>query len=325
MFGLSKTITESDLVDLHGKVAIVTGGNTGIGWATIQFLARKGAKVYMGARDEGRARAAIKELEAENLNDGSVHFLKLDLSDPRNARATAREFLDKEDRLDILVNNGASGSLGPRVLTEDGILDIMVTNHFSHFVLTDALLPLLKQTSKKSTSSDVRIVNVSSVMHSDAKLKPETFATKEAFNKTYGEAPTELLTTYANTKLANILHAKALQRRLSAESIPITVISLHPGAIKTSGLNTYFSSIPYYGWLLTGLVAPLFFGTRREGAMTSAFAAAGKEVAREREKYKGAYLVRTAAIAVPSSFARDERLQEELYETSQRLMMELDW
>ncbi|KAJ7499830.1 hypothetical protein FB451DRAFT_1385501 [Mycena latifolia] len=72
-----KTISENDLVDLHGKIALVAGGNTGVGYATIQMLARKGAK--MAARDEGRAEEAIQQLQSENINDGSVHWLKLNL------------------------------------------------------------------------------------------------------------------------------------------------------------------------------------------------------------------------------------------------------
>jgi NAD(P)-dependent dehydrogenase (short-subunit alcohol dehydrogenase family) len=92
--------------------------STGVGYATVQMLARNGARVcavyesfrsicsmlqvYMAARDEGRATEAIKQLQAENINDGSVHWLKLDLSDPRAARRAANEFLEKEQRLDIL-------------------------------------------------------------------------------------------------------------------------------------------------------------------------------------------------------------------------------
>ncbi|KAF8144697.1 hypothetical protein K438DRAFT_1992615 [Mycena galopus ATCC 62051] len=198
------------------------------------------------------------------------------------------------------VNNAAAGSVGPRVLTKDGLLDIMVINHFSHFVLTGTLLPLLKKTAEER-NSDVQIVNLSSIVHAD--VQPDTFATKEAFNKTYGESPTQLLTTYGNTKLANTLHVKELQRRLDAESVPITCIALHPGAIQTDGSNAFLTSLPYVGRLLAGYVAPLFFGAPQQGAMTVAFAAAGRKVA----------------------FAQDERLQKELYDTSERLTAEFSW
>ncbi|KAJ7661490.1 NAD-P-binding protein [Mycena polygramma] len=315
-----KSVSEEDLVDLHGKVALVTGGNTGIGYATIQMLARKGAKVYMAARDEGRALAAIKQLEAENINDGSVHWLKLDLSDPRAAQRAAHEFLEKEKRLDILVNNAARSSPGPYKLDKDGFLDIMVCNHISHFALTDALLPLMKETAKEP-GSDVRIVNVSSMAHS--RVKPDTFATREAFNKDYGTSIGGYLDTYGNSKLANVLHIKALQKRLTAEAVPITCLAAHPGAIKTVGSDGFVASIPYLGGFLKRFVAPLAFGPWRNGAMTVAYAAAGKEVAEQREKYSGAYLVPIAAIAPPSKYAQDERLQKELYETTEKFIAEL--
>ncbi|KAJ7039450.1 NAD-P-binding protein [Mycena alexandri] len=314
-----KSVSEEDLVDLHGKVAIVTGGNTGIGYATIQMLARKGAKVYMAARDEGRALEAIKQLQAENLNDGSVHWLKLDLSDPRVAQATAKEFLKKETRLDILVNNAAR-SAGPNEIDKDGLLNMMVTNHISHFALTDALLPLMKETAKEG-GSDVRIVNVSSGAH--ALVGPTTFATLESLNKDYGTSFTQSLSTYGNSKLANVLHINALQKRLTAESIAITCLAAHPGPIKTVGSNDFLTGIPFLSGFIKKYVAPLFFGPWRKGAMTVAFAAAGKEVVQEQERYRGAYLVPIATITQASSFARDERLQRELYDTTEKVIREM--
>ncbi|KAJ7235307.1 NAD-P-binding protein [Mycena haematopus] len=315
-----KSVSEGDLVDLHGKVAIVTGGNTGIGYATIQMLARKGAKVYMAARSEERALAAITQLQSENINDGSVHWLKLELSDPRAAKRAAQDFLEKETRLDILVNNAAKSSPGPFKLDKDGFLDIMVLNHISHFAFTDALLPLLKETAQES-GSDVRIVNVTSMAH--ARVKPKTFATREAFNQNFGESITGYLDTYGNSKLANILHIKALQRRLTAEVIPITCIAVHPGAVKTVGADGFLGSIPYFGWFLKNYIGPLVFKPWRNGAMTVAFAAAGNTIAEKRETYLGVYMVPTAAIALPSSYARDQRLQDECYEATEKFIAEL--
>ncbi|KAF7331079.1 NAD-binding protein [Mycena venus] len=315
-----KSVSEDDLVDLHGKVAIVTGGNTGIGYATIQMLARKGAKVYMAARSEERALEAIKQLQAENINDGSVHWLKLELSDPRAAKRAAQEFLEKETRLDIIVNNAAKSAPGPFKLDKDGLLDIMVLNYISHFAFVDALLPLLKETAKES-GSDVRIVNVSSMAHS--RVKPETFATREAFNKVHGESTNGYLDTYGNSKLANVLHIKELQKRLTAESIPITCIAAHPGFVRTVGSDGFLSSIPYFGGFLKKFVGPLISTPWRTGAMTIAFAAAGKEVVEQREKYRGVYMVPIATIAPASKYAQDERLQKECYETTEKIIAEL--
>jgi len=191
-----KSISEDDLTDLNGKVAIVTGGNTGIGYATVQFLARKGAKVYIAARSGDKARDAIREIEAELQKDatgenvGSVHWLPLNLSDPRLAKEAGTQFLREEERLDILVNNASHTSYGPYKIDKDGLLDIMVVNHISHFVLTETLLPLLKSTAALD-ESDVRIVNVTSIAHKQA--NPDSFIGKESLNKQYGMS----LTTYA--------------------------------------------------------------------------------------------------------------------------------
>jgi len=155
---------QRDLADLTGKVAIVTGANTGIGYHTVKLLARQGAKIYLGARNESKAKAAIAELEREGLGPGQVVWLHVDMSEPTWAQDAANEFLKKESRLDILVNNAAVLA-GPYVLTKDGLNLTMVVNHFSPVVFIRTLLPLMIQTSKEP-NSDVRIVTVGSCAHS---------------------------------------------------------------------------------------------------------------------------------------------------------------
>ncbi|KAF7354228.1 NAD-binding protein [Mycena venus] len=316
-----KSIREEDLVDLHGKVVLVTGGNTGIGYTTIQMLVRKGAKVYMGARNSARAAEAIERLKVENMGDGSVHWLELDLSDPRLASKAAKEFLERENRLDILINNaGLQSNVHPFKLTADGLLDIMVINHISPFVLTEALLPLMKRTAAQP-GSDVRIVNVTSYRHTDT--APETLATKDSLNLNLGNSMTGKVNTYGHTKLANILHIKALQTQLDAEGVRITCLAPHPGIIDTQGVQRALEAAPL-SWFLTRVVKPLFFKSSRHGAMPVAFAAAGPEVVGpQHERYKGAYLTPMDVIATPSKSAQDPRLQKELYETTERIVREL--
>ncbi|KAJ7731361.1 NAD-P-binding protein [Mycena metata] len=334
-----RSIREEDLADLHGKVVLVTGGNTGIGYATIQMIARRGAKVYMGARNGARAAEAIERLKMENIGDGSVHWLELDLSDPRLASRAGMELIQQEERLDILINNaGLQSNKTPFKLTTDGLLDIMVVNYISHFVLTETLLPLMKRTAAED-GSDVRIVNVRAsrlvpppakgnatqvTSYAHAEVAPETFSTKDAVNKDFGATVMGKFRTYGNTKLANILHIKELQTRLDAEGVRITCLASHPGVITTAGTEGAMGAVPLLGWFLTGVVARLFFKSWRVGAMPVAFAAAGPEVVgTQHAKYKGAYLTPMDVIATPSESARDSRLQKELHDTTARIVQEL--
>jgi NAD(P)-dependent dehydrogenase (short-subunit alcohol dehydrogenase family) len=334
MFGSQEKIIGNDLIDLHGKVAIVTGGNTGIGYGIVQFLVEKGAKVYMAARNEEKAKAAIEEIQTElrksskgSSEGGTVHWLRLDLADPRLAKEAANEILQKEERLDIVVNNAVGGS--QTELTKDGLLSTMVVNHISPFVFTEALLPLLKTTAAQK-DSDVRIVNVTSVYH--AQISVDSFAGREHFTKRYGESTRDILHAYGVVKLANILHIKHLQSRLNSESVRITCLAAHPGTVNTQSTQFFFNSWNFMVKILGKMIIlPLFFTTWRQGAMTPAFAAAGKQVALSRESedeterkiYEGAYLVPVAKIAEPSKYAKDERLQRELYETTVEILDEL--
>ncbi|KAJ7717468.1 NAD(P)-binding protein [Mycena metata] len=286
------------LADLHGKVVLITGGNTGIGYSTIQILARRGAKVYMATRDPTKAKAAIKKMEAEGLGEGSVHFLELDLADPRQVSTAAKQFAESEERLDILNFSG----LGPFHLTDDGITNVMVINHVSPFILTDTVLPLMKRTATE-VNSDVRIVNLSSSMH--AQVKPTTFAGKESLAKDYGPSAIKAMDT--------VLHAKALQKRLDTEKSPITCISIHPGVVQTQTSAGVMGSVPFLGPFLKRVVVPLVFGNWDAGGKAVAFAAASKDVAARRSRYKGAYL----------SQAQDPKLQEELWETTEKAVREM--
>ncbi|PPR03222.1 hypothetical protein CVT26_008070 [Gymnopilus dilepis] len=314
-----KSISEDDLADLHGKVVIVTGGNTGIGYGTVQFLVRRGAKVYIAARNEQKALDAIKQLETEGIEDGKLEWLKLDLSDPRLAKQAAKEFLEKESRLDILVNNAAIGAVGPFKLDKDGLRDVMVTNHISHFAFTNTLLPMLKSTSQQD-GSDVRIINITSVAHT--RVEVSSFKGRDSLNKDFGDSFSGYLDTYGYSKLANILHIKELQKRLDSDNVDIICIAVHPGAVLTVGAKGFIASVPFLGRLLQA-IGFLFFKPWREGAYTSVFAAASEEVRQKKELYKCAYLEPVAKITEPSRSATNDKLATELYETTEEVLKEL--
>ncbi|KZS87617.1 NAD-P-binding protein [Sistotremastrum niveocremeum HHB9708] len=312
-----------DLVDLKGKVIIVTGGNSGIGYETIKILSKHGAKVYMAARNESRAAAAITRLETEGVESGKVSWLRQDLADPRLAKKAADEFKKKERRLDVLINNAAIVS-APFALTSDGLSDMMVTNYLSPYIFTKSLLPLLKETALLP-DSDVRIVNVTSRAHSFIKAEGSErprFDTVEAFNKRF-DGMMAGPKRYAWSKLAQILHTWRLQNELRTASIPITCISVHPGDIKTASTMKGAESQHWYIRIFTRLIVALFCQPAELGGITPAFAAASKEVAENKEKFGGAYLIPYGKISSGSEYAQDDMLADELWATTEKILKDL--
>ncbi|KAF8884624.1 hypothetical protein BD779DRAFT_1612082 [Infundibulicybe gibba] len=280
----------TDLLDLTGKVVIVTGGNTGIGYSTAKHLARQGAKVYITTRNESKGTQATAQLNSANLAPvhGRVEFLELDLCDPRNAVKAAQEFLRREERLDIL------------------------SVHFSPFVFTQNLLPLMKKTAAQ-TGSDVRIVNVSSDGHFEAPPQIR-FRNLDDINTEYINNESPWYSKYAATKLANVLWTKELQRRLDSDRSPITVMSLHPGNVNTFAQRTQYPR-------LASVVMKLIFMPPDVGAYTTVFAAASPLIAGS-SQYKGAYLQPVARLGEASETANDRHLAKELWDTTEDIVVD---
>ncbi|KAF9554205.1 NAD-P-binding protein [Agrocybe pediades] len=305
----------TDLVDLKGKVAIVTGGNTGIGLETVRHLARAGAKVYLAARNESRATGALAQLEHDGLGpgNGQVIWLKLDLSDPRDAKKAAEDFLKKEARLDILVNNAALLQ-APYEIGSDGVATMAVVNYISPFVFTETLLPLLQKTAREP-ESDVRIVNVSSITY---KLIPASvkFDDISDFNVTYKGRLLPGLHRYGHTKFMIILWTKTLQRRLNGDATaPITALSIHPGGVDTYSHKWMF---PRFFKFLVGLV----IAQPVVGAYNSAFAAASKRIRENKQAYQGTYLESqpTGRIVPANKAVSNEELGNKLWSTTTKFL-----
>jgi len=313
---------DTDLLDLHGKVAIVTGGNQGIGFWTVHHLSKRGAKVYLAARSESKATGAIAHLNELDTSKtkGTIEYLYLDLDDPRQAKKSAEEFLTRETRLDIVVNNAGIMS-NPYTKTKDGIVNSMVVNHLSPFVFINTLSPLLEKTASEP-NSDVRIVTVSSLVHS--MIKDAKFDSVDAFNATYEGFTMPDMKRYAHSKLANILWTKQLQRRYDAKNVPITCIAIHPGGVFT---DTAVNSIRQkmagpVAWLVLTLARP-FSDTPEPGSYTSLFAAASKAVSKDKKAYRGSYLKPYGTIAAASSYANDPKLAETLWTTSENILKDV--
>uniref|UniRef100_A0A0W0GAI6 NAD(P)-binding protein n=1 Tax=Moniliophthora roreri TaxID=221103 RepID=A0A0W0GAI6_MONRR len=302
-----------DLVDLRNRVAIVTGGNRGIGYATIQHLARAGARVYMAARDEKKAKTAIETLQRQGLSpgNGEIHWLKLDLSDPRATKAAAEEFISKEKRLDVLVNNAAVVSSSFEK-TRDGPSNIVTVNYLSPFVFTETLLPLLISTARESES------DLTSSAHSHTPM-PVKFEKVDDLCMEYSGKFMSGFFRYAHTKLLDILWTKHLQKRLDSLDIPapIIAVAIHPGVVDTV---TPSWPLPW----LWGFLSRLLLGSNNpeRGSYNSVFAAASKAILSERHKYKGAYLEShpIGYVTSPIALAEDEVVAQNLFTLTQSVL-----
>ncbi|KDQ62505.1 hypothetical protein JAAARDRAFT_30410 [Jaapia argillacea MUCL 33604] len=303
-----------DLPDLTGHVVIVTGGNTGIGYATVRHLARLGAKVYLAARSEEKAQTAIENLLAEGLSPGNGEVLwhHLDLSDPRAAKKSAEEFLSKETRLDVLVNNAAMLP-APYAKTRDGIQDMMMVNHISPFVFTQTLLPLLKQTEEQA-NADVRVVNLTSDSYKVLPARLQ-FKTVDDLNRDFaGSLLAPGFMQYAMSKLAGVLFTRELQRRLEEEGTQITVVAVSPGGVNSDNCRQLMVDSHF------GLLAKLFFTTPDVGAHNSVFAAASSRIKEDPKLYKGAYLTPVGKVVLPSKQAQSAELAAELWNTTESIL-----
>ncbi|KAG7238093.1 hypothetical protein INR49_031447 [Caranx melampygus] len=202
-------------VKLHGKTAIVTGANTGIGKTTAMDLARRGARVILACRDRGRAEAAIQEIVQETGNN-QVIFMQLDLASLRSIRSFADDFLRAEPRLDLLINNAGLVNSGK---TEDGFGMIFGVNHLGHFLLTVLLLDRLK------ASGPSRVVTVASTAYTFGKLDFNCLTTHR--DLVLGSSDFTLFQSYSCSKLCNVLFTHELAKKLQGSTV--TCYSLHPG------------------------------------------------------------------------------------------------
>ncbi|XP_069676664.1 retinol dehydrogenase 11-like isoform X2 [Periplaneta americana] len=203
---------------LYGKTVIITGANTGIGKATACELARRGARVILACRNLEKGRKVRDELIKDTGNSNIV-VLHLDLTSLTSVRKFVSNVIRTEPRLDVLINNAGAVGLGNRQ-TADKLAVGMQVNHFGPFLLTCLLIKLLKK------SSPSRIVMVSSSIHTIAQFDLDNLNAEKSFSEAE---------MYACSKLANILMANELARRLKGTGV--TVSSLCPGLVATEALR----------------------------------------------------------------------------------------
>jgi NAD(P)-dependent dehydrogenase (short-subunit alcohol dehydrogenase family) len=258
-------------LDLTGNTYVVTGGNSGIGLVTVQQLAKQGATVVLACRRpaEGeRERAAVEASGAR----GKVEVMALDLARLESVRAFAKEFLENYGALHGLVNNAGVMNT-PAGKTQDGFETQFGTNHLGHYLLTELLVPALTK------AAPSRIVNVSSCFHDKAQGREGRIDFDDLH---FDSRPYDGWSAYAQSKLANVLHAKSLAKRLGDSGI--TAVSVHPGWVRTNLVKSFmpvwvqdFLLRPFLG--IAGMIEPW------EGTQATLYALLSPEV----PKHNGAF------------------------------------
>jgi NAD(P)-dependent dehydrogenase (short-subunit alcohol dehydrogenase family) len=217
--------TEADVPDQSGRVAVITGANTGIGFEAAAVLADKGAHVVMAVRDLDKGRDAANRITTRNPH-ARITLQRLDLSSLASVRAAADELQAANPRIDLLINN-AGVMFTPEGLTPDGVEFQFGTNHLGHFALTGLLLDTMLPVHGS------RVVTVSSLAH---RVRAST-----DFDDV--QRPYDRVAAYGRSKLANLLFTYELQRRLVARDVSTIAVAAHPGNSRTE----LFRNSP--GWI----------------------------------------------------------------------------
>ena len=204
-----------------GRIAIVTGANAGLGYETVIHLARKNMKIIMACRNEAKATKAKQEIERK-VTGADLEVMILDLSKLASVRKFAKQYHEKYDKLDILINN-AGIMLPPYSRTEDGFESQMGTNYLGHFLLTDLLLDLMPDT------PDSRIVTLSSIAHKPGRGGGGVIN----FEDIHWQNSYSASNAYSQSKLACLMFTFELQRRLETSGKKILSVGSHPGVALT--------------------------------------------------------------------------------------------
>ncbi len=281
------------MTDLRGKTALVTGATNGIGRASARALARMGARVYLVARDAGRAEDTRAEIESESP-DADPRVLLADLGSQADVRRAAAEFLATHEPLHILLNNAGVMQLA-RSETGDGIETTFAVNHLAYFLLTNLLVERIRE------SAPARIVNVASDAH--------RMGGPLDFDDLGAATRYSAMGVYGRSKLANLLFTRELARRLAGSGV--TVNALHPGMVRTGlGQNNHAPILKF----LANLARPLFRSPDK-GAETSIWACTAPEL----DGVTGRYFADRREVP-PHAHAQDDAAARRLWEASEKLV-----
>jgi NAD(P)-dependent dehydrogenase (short-subunit alcohol dehydrogenase family) len=298
-----KDWTEGEMPDFTGRVVMVTGANSGIGFEAVRAFVRRGARVVMACRNTEKAEAA-RALLQEVQPEAEIDIRHLDVGSLSSVRQCAEEIERSYERLDVLLNNAGIMAV-PYGTTEDGFERQLGVNHLGHFALTVRLLPLLRSTSGS------RVVTVSSNAHRSARMDFEN----PMFTRGTGYSP---MRAYGRSKLANLLFTFELQHRLRDAGSDTIAVSAHPGLASTKLADHLRDN------LLFRAISPLLrlLGqSAHDGALPSLRAACDPEL--KGGEYFGpggfAHIKGVPVVVEPAASARDPEAARRLWELSEEL------
>ncbi|KAK2388840.1 NADP-retinol dehydrogenase [Trifolium repens] len=282
--------------------ALITGASSGIGGETARVLAKRGVRVVIGARDLKKAREVRDNIQKESPK-AEVILLEIDLSSFCSVQRFCSEFLALDLPLNILINNAGIFSQDLE-FSEEKIEITFATNYLGHFLLTEILLDKMIETAEK-TCIQGRIINVSSVIHSW--VKRHSFCFKDILNgKNYNGTQ-----AYAQSKLANILHAKEIARQLKERNARVTINAVHPGIVKTGIIKAH------KGLITDSLffIASKFLKSISQGASTTCYVALSPKI----EGISGKYFT-DCNESKCSRLANDESEAQKLWNNTHALL-----
>jgi NAD(P)-dependent dehydrogenase (short-subunit alcohol dehydrogenase family) len=238
--------TTENIPDLTGRIILVTGGNSGLGYESVKAFAGRGAEVVLASRSIEKGEEAKNDIK-KTFPEGKIQVMELDLSDLASVSSFATTFKQNFSRLDVLLNN-AGIMMTPYFTTKDGFEGQTGTNHLGHFALTGLLMDLLLK------NKGARVVNVSSGAHKRGTMD----FTNLLFENGRDYSP---MKAYGRSKLANLLFTYELQRKLEAANVDLISVAAHPG-VATTNLARYVE-----GKFLFKILSPLFKLMAQDQAM----------------------------------------------------------
>jgi NAD(P)-dependent dehydrogenase (short-subunit alcohol dehydrogenase family) len=230
---MSNKWTAADVPDQSGRLAIVTGANSGLGFDTAAVLADKGAHVVLAVRNVDKGNDAVNRIKAKSP-DAVVAVQELDLTSLESVRKAAEQLRADHPRIDLLINNAGVMYVPTRETTKDGFEMQFGTNHLGHFALTGQLLDSMLQVDGS------RVVTVSSVGHRIlARIHFDDLQLERKYNR---------VESYGQSKLANLLFTYELQRRLKLKGAPTIAAAAHPGFSDTELMRHLPGFVPDFVW-----------------------------------------------------------------------------